>query len=102
MKNFALSFLLLAALALGQTWVVEQIDSTAASGSPVELVKAANGKLWTGYQTKSGVARVACLGDSGWSKSDIRSANVPVSALRPFLAASPHGELCLSCYSSQR
>jgi hypothetical protein len=93
--------LLLAVLALGQTWVVEQVDSTAASGSPVELVKAADGRLWAGYQTRGGAARVACLGDPGWSFSDVCSlARLPSTHFRPFLAASPHGELCLACWDS--
>ena len=92
--------LLLTALAFGQTWVVEQLDSTAASESPVELVKAADGRLWACYQTTSGFVRVACLGDSGWRMTDIRSASVPSNTWRPFLAASPHGELCLTCWIS--
>jgi hypothetical protein len=98
MKYASSSVLLLAALALGQNWIVEQIDSNAASQSPVELVKAADGKLWTGYETDSGVMRVACLGDSGWSKTDVCTASVaPTTFRRPFLAAGPHGEICLSC-----
>jgi hypothetical protein len=101
MKCAISSVLLLAALALGQNWVVEQLDSTAASQSPVELVKAADGRLWVGYQTKSGVVRVACRGDSGWSMTDVRSGYVATNTFsRPFLAAGPHGELCLSCASS--
>jgi hypothetical protein len=99
MKYVIASVLLLAALAPGQTWVVQQIDSTAASGSPVELVKAADGRLWTSYQTRSGVVRVACLGDSGWDMTDIRTASVPGNKWRPFLAAGPHAELCLTCCS---
>ena len=99
MRRLCMSVLLLAALAFGQTWVVEQMDSTAASASPVELVKAADGRLWACYQTTSGVVRVACLGDSGWRMTDIRSASVPANVWRPFLAAGPHGELCLTCYN---
>jgi hypothetical protein len=92
--------LLPAVLALGQNWTIEQIDSTAASQSPVELVKAADGKLWAGYQRASGVVRVACLGDSGWSLTDVCTASVGGNFFRrPFMAAGPHGELCLSCYS---
>ena len=101
MKYVFAPVLLLAALAFGQSWVVEQVDSTAASGSPVELVKAADGRLWAGYGTKSGAARVACLGDSGWSFTDVcATAKLPSTYYRPFLAASPHGELCLACYDS--
>ena len=101
MKYAIASVLLLAALALGQSWVVEQIDSTAASGSPVELVKAADGRLWAGYQTKDSVVRVACLGDPGWSFTDVcSSAELPWTGYRPFMAASPHGELCLACYDT--
>jgi hypothetical protein len=102
MKYVIAPVLLLAAFALGQSWVVEQVDSTAASGSPVELVKASDGRLWAGYQASSGAARVACLTDSGWNTMDVRSADVPGNTLRPFLAAGPHGELCLSCYSPSR
>jgi hypothetical protein len=102
MKYAVASVLLLAALAVGQSWVVERLDSTAASRSPVELVKASDGRLWAGYQASSGAARVACLTDSGWNTMDVRSANVPGNNLRPFLAAGPHGELCLSCYSPSR
>ena len=101
MKYAVASVLLVTALAAGQTWVVEQLDSTAASGSPVELVKAADGRLWTGYQTTNGAARVAFLGDSGWSFTDVCSlARLPSTHFRPFLAASPHGELCLACWDS--
>ena len=101
MKYAIASVLLLAALAFGQSWVVEQLDSTSASGSPVELVKAADGRLWAGYGTKTGAARVACLGDSGWSFTDVcSSADLPWTGYRPFLAASPHGELCLACWDS--
>jgi hypothetical protein len=101
MKYAIAPVLLLAALAMGQTWVVEQLDSTAASGSPVELVKATDGKLWAGYGTKSGSARVACLDDSGWAFTDLcSSARLPSTNFRPFLAASPHGELCLACWDS--
>ena len=99
MKYAISAVLLLAALALGQNWIVEQIDSTAAAESPVELVKAADGRLWAAYQTDS-VVRVACLGDSGWSITEVCSARVPPPFDRPFLAAGPHGELCLSCYGS--
>ncbi len=91
---------LLAALAFGQTWVVEQVDSTAASGSPVELVKAADGRLWAAYQADS-VVRVARFGDTGWSMTDVCSGSLPDNAYRrPFMAAGPHGELCLSCRTS--
>ncbi|HTW91448.1 MAG TPA: hypothetical protein VMH22_07025 [bacterium] len=101
MKYVASLVPLLAAFALGQSWVVEQVDSTAAAGSPVELVKAADGRLWAGYGTRSGAARVACLGDSGWSFTDVcSSAALPGTSYRPFLAASHHGELCLACYDS--
>ncbi len=101
MKYAFAPVLLLAALAFGQSWVVEQVDSTAASGSPVELVKAADGRLWAGYETNSGVVRVACLGDSGWSFTNVCSlARLPSTHFRPFLAASPHGELCLACWDS--
>jgi len=101
MKYVFAPILLLAALAFGQSWVVEQVDSTAASGSPVELVKAADGRLWAGYGTKSGAARVACLGDSGWSFTDLCSkAVLPSPDFRPFFAASSHGELCLACHDS--
>jgi hypothetical protein len=101
MKYVIAPVLLLAAFAFGQTWVVEQVDSTAASGSPVELVKAADGKLWAGYGTRTGAARVACLTDSGWRFTDVcSSARLPSSDFRPFLAASTHGELCLACYDS--
>jgi hypothetical protein len=101
MKYAIAPVLLLAALAFGQSWVVEQVDSTAASGSPVELVKAADGRLWAGYGTKTGAARVACLTDSGWSFTDVCSlARLPGTNFRPFLAASPHGELCLACFDS--
>ena len=101
MKYASASVLLLVALAFGQTWVVGQVDSTAASGSPVELVKAADGRLWTGYQTRDGAARVACLGESGWSFTDLCSlARLPSTHFRPFFAASPHGELCLACWDS--
>jgi hypothetical protein len=98
MRCLTVLVLLLAALAAGQTWIVEQIDSTAAAQSPVELVKAADGRLWAGYQADSGVARVACLTDSGWGITDVCKATVPLPFDRPFLAAGPHGELCLSCY----
>jgi hypothetical protein len=99
MRYVAVTILLLATLALGQSWVVEQIDSAAASASPVELVKAADGRLWAGYQTKSGVVRVACLGDSGWSIADVCTGSLQMNYhARPFLAASPHGELCLACF----
>ena len=101
MKYAIAPVLLLAALTFGQSWVVEQVDSTAASGSPVELVKAADGKLWAGYKTRSGAARVACLTDSGWSFTDVCAmAKLPSTHYRPFLAASPHGELCLACWDS--
>jgi hypothetical protein len=101
MKYVIAPVLLLAALALGQTWVVEQIDSTAASGSPVELVKAADGRLWAAYGTGSGASRVACLSESGWVFTDVCSAaNLPWTGYRPFLAASPHGEICLACVDS--
>jgi len=96
MKYASVSVLLLAALAFGHTWVVEQVDSTAASGSPVELVKASDGSLWTCYQTDSGFVRVACLGDSGWSMTDVVPGDLE-GLWRPSMAASPHGELCLSC-----
>jgi hypothetical protein len=101
MKYVFAPVLLLAALAFGQSWVVEQVDSTAARGSPVELVKAADGRLWAGYGTKSGAARVACLSDSGWVFTDVcSSAELPSTQYRPFLAASSHGELCLACYDT--
>jgi hypothetical protein len=101
MKYVTATVLLMTALAFGQTWVVEQVDSTAASGSPVELVRAADGRLWAGYKTTSGAARVACLGDSGWVFTDVFSpARLPSTLHRPFLAASPHGELCLACSDS--
>jgi hypothetical protein len=99
MKYVISSILLLAALALGQNWIVERIDSTAVSQSPVELVKTADGRLWAGYQTDS-VVRAACLGDSGWCITEVCSARVPPPFDRPFLAAGPHGEICLSCYGS--
>jgi hypothetical protein len=101
MKRVIALILMLTALSFGQTWVVEQVDSTAASGSPVELVKAADGRLWAGYGTRSGAARVACLGDSGWVFTDVCSAaDFPRTGYRPFLAASPKGELCLACYDT--
>jgi len=65
MKYIIAPLLLLAALAPGQTWIVEQVDSTAAAESPVELVKSTDGRLWASYQVDSGVVRVACLLDSG-------------------------------------
>jgi hypothetical protein len=98
MKYVVVPVLLLAALAMGQTWVVEQVDSTADNSSPVELVKAADGRLRVAYETDSGVIRVACLGDSGWNKTDVCAATVSATTFRrPFLAAGPHGEVCLSC-----
>jgi hypothetical protein len=101
MKYAVASVILLTSLASGQSWVVEQLDSTGSSGSPVELVKATDGRLWTAYQTKSGAARVACLGDSEWVFTDVCSlARLPATYFRPFLAASPHGELCLACWDS--
>jgi|GEM_PF-995194 len=101
MKYVIATVLLMTALAFGQTWVVEQVDSTAASGSPVELVKVTDGRLWAAYQTDSGVVRVACLGDSGWRMTDVCSGNLATSTFsRPFLAAGPHGEVCLSCSRS--
>jgi len=96
-KNVVGPVLLLAALALSQDWIVEQVDPTAAAASPVELVKAADGRLWACYRTAAGFMRAACLGDSGWSLTDICWGYVPTNVWRPFFAASPHGELCLSC-----
>ncbi len=101
MPRFALlvaALLFAAESLLGQAWVVEQVDSTAADGSPVELVKAADGRLWTCYQTTSGLVRVACLGDTGWSITDI-GPGIVREVWRSSMAAGPHGELCLSCYS---
>jgi hypothetical protein len=97
MKYVVGPVILLVALASAQGWVVEQIDSAAAAESPVELVKAADGSLWAAYQADS-VVRVACLGDSGWRITEVCSASVPLPFARPFLAAGPHGELCLSSY----
>jgi hypothetical protein len=95
--KYVISSMLLAALAMGQNWIVEQIDSTAKAGSSVELVKAADGRIWAGYQTDSGVLRVACFTDSGWSHTDVcSSAVLPWIGYRPSLAASTNGELCLA------
>jgi hypothetical protein len=94
LSTIALSLLLVSA-ATGQTWVVEQVDS--AASSRVALAKAADGRLWACYATTGGQVRVACLGDSGWAVTDMCTASVTGST---FLAAGPHGELCLTCYSS--
>jgi len=99
MKYVIVPVVLLAALAAGQMWVVEQVDSTAAEGSPVELVKASDGRLWACYQTTSGFVRVACLVDSGWHTTDVGPGSI-TNVWRPLLAAGPHGELCLSCWTN--
>jgi hypothetical protein len=98
MKYAVASVLLLAALAMGQSWVVEQVDSTAASGSPVELVKAADGRLWAGYQTESGVVRAACLDDTGWRLTEVGRGSLN-GVWRPSMAASMYGELSLSSWT---
>jgi len=90
-------FLVLTALASGQTWTVEQVDSAAADGRPVEVVRTSDDKLWTCYETRNGILRAASLGVSGWDKTDVRPAHMSTGDWRSFLAAGSHGELCLSC-----
>jgi len=71
MKHVVASVILMAALATGQTWIAEQVDSSAANGFPVESVKAPDGRLWACHETAGGFLRVACLGDSGWRITDV-------------------------------
>ena len=90
---------LLAASAFGQAWDVEQMDSTALDGTPVELAKASDGRLWACYQTTGGFVRVACLGDSGWQTTDVAPGIID-NIWRPVMAAGPDGELCISCWTN--
>jgi hypothetical protein len=100
MKSTILACIFLfAASAFGQTWDVEQIDSTALDGTPVELAKASDGRLWACYKTTGGFVRVACLGDSGWQMTDVAPGIID-NVWRPVMAAGPHGELCLSCWTN--
>jgi hypothetical protein len=90
---------LLVASAFGQTWDVEQVDSTALDGTPVELVKTSDGRLWACYQAVNGFVRIACRDSLGWRLTDVVPGSLSAPN-RPLFAAGPHDELCFCCYTT--
>jgi len=96
--KYALLLLVAGAVALGQRWEVEQVDS-AGWGVGVQMKRHPDGRAFLCYQDHSGRVRIARQ-DSGWTHEDVPEPSRFAEGL-PWLEFGPRGEVCVTYHGEQ-